>query len=112
MPVYGRIASLRSAATVTACWRSLMTMMVRYFGAARAAAGLDQENLDMADGASLNDVLDALVQLHPGTGDGQPSLDSVVGRSSFLRNEVALKDRAAPLAASDVIDVLPPFAGG
>lgn len=87
-------------------------MMVRYFGAARAAAGMDQENLDVPDGTPLNDVLDTLVQLHPAAGDGQPSMKSVVGRSSFLRNEVALKDRAAPLAASDVIDVLPPFAGG
>ncbi|GAB3244929.1 MoaD/ThiS family protein [Arthrobacter pigmenti] len=87
-------------------------MMVRYFGAARAAAGMDQENLDVPDGTALNDVLDTLVQLHPEPGDGRPSLKSVVGRSSFLRNEVALKDRTAPLAASDVIDVLPPFAGG
>lgn len=87
-------------------------MTVRYFGAARAAAGMDQESLDVPDGTSLNDVLDALVQLHPAGADGQPSLKSVVGRSSFLRNEVALKDRTAPLATGDVIDVLPPFAGG
>ena len=37
------------------------------------------------DGTPLNDVLDALVQLHPVATDGQPSMKSVVGRSSFLR---------------------------
>lgn len=87
-------------------------MMVRYFGAARAAAGIDQENVAVPDGVTLTDVLGTLVQLHPASEDGRPSLKSVVARSSFLRNEVALKDRAASLASNDVIDVLPPFAGG
>jgi molybdopterin converting factor small subunit len=39
-------------------------------------------------------------------------MESVIARSSFLRNEVACKDRQAPLKATDVIDILPPFAGG
>jgi molybdopterin synthase sulfur carrier subunit len=40
------------------------------------------------------------------------SLAEVITRSSFLRNEVALRDRGAALSAGDVVDVLPPFAGG
>ncbi|WP_026820673.1 MoaD/ThiS family protein [Arthrobacter castelli] len=87
-------------------------MMVRYFGAARAAAGMDQEKLDVQPGTSLNDVVDTLKSLHPDAGNGQPAMASVVARSSFLRNEVALRDRTAPLADDDVIDILPPFAGG
>ncbi len=87
-------------------------MLVRYFGAARAATRLDQEELDVENGTTLNDLLLRLVQRYPAANDGPPSLSSVILRSSFLRNEVALKDRTAALATDDVIDVLPPFAGG
>lgn len=87
-------------------------MMIRYFGAARAAAGIDQEKLDVQPGMCLNDVLETLKSRYPDAGDGRPVMASVVARSSFLRNEVALKDRLAPLGDDDVIDVLPPFAGG
>lgn len=87
-------------------------MIVRYFGAARAATGIDEENLDIRQGTTLNDVLIKLVQRYPAVEDGRPSLSSVITRSSFLRNEVALRDHTAPLATDDVVDVLPPFAGG
>lgn len=87
-------------------------MLVRYFGAARAATGIDQEELDVRDDTTLNDVLVSLVQRYPAADGGPPSLNSVILRSSYLRNEVALRDRTAALSASDVIDVLPPFAGG
>lgn len=87
-------------------------MIVRYFGAARAATGIDEEKLDIRQGTTLNDVLVKLVQRHPSVEEGRPSLSSVIIRSSFLRNEVALRDHTAPLAADDVVDVLPPFAGG
>jgi molybdopterin converting factor small subunit len=36
----------------------------------------------------------------------------IIDRSSFLRNGVALRDHGAKLSTGDVVDVLPPFAGG
>jgi len=120
-------------------------MIVRYFGAAQAAAGLEEENLELPDGTTLETLLREVVARHSpasqdqvasqerilaaaGSGGGAstlgtaatatparssaPSMESVIARSSFLRNEVAWKDRQAPLQATDVIDILPPFAGG
>jgi molybdopterin converting factor small subunit len=119
-------------------------MIVRYFGAAQAAAGLEEEILELPDGTTLETLLREVVARHSpanqdlasqervlaaaGSGSGTsargtaatatparssaPSMESVIARSSFLRNEVAWKDRHAPLQATDVIDILPPFAGG
>lgn len=118
-------------------------MIIRYFGAAQAAAGLDEETLELPDGTTLEALLREVVARHspvesqdrvlaaaasgggavaqgappraaavaPGRSSA-PSMESVIARSSFLRNEVAWKDRQAPLKATDVIDILPPFAGG
>lgn len=83
-------------------------LLVRYFGAAQAAAGVPEERLDL-DGVVLAEVLGEIRALHP---DGDPSMAKVLERSSFLLNEVALRDHAAPLGRGDVLDVLPPFAGG
>jgi hypothetical protein len=33
-------------------------------------------------------------------------------RCSYLLDEVAVRDRTAPLATATTLDVLPPFAGG
>ena len=43
---------------------------------------------------------------------GTPPLARLLSRSSFLLNEVAVRNRAAQLMPDDVVDVLPPFAGG
>ncbi|MHA7145929.1 MoaD/ThiS family protein [Arthrobacter sp. TmT3-37] len=83
-------------------------MLVRYFGAARAASGVDQERLP--GGRSLDDVLTDLRQ-RPAV-PGKPSLAKVLDRSSFLLNEVALRNPSAVLQDDDVLDILPPFAGG
>ena len=121
-------------------------MIIRYFGAAQAAAGLEEETLELPDGTTLEELLREIVARHspaesqervlaaaasgggaPARGaaptastasavaparSSAPSMESVIARSSFLRNEVAWKDRQAPLKATDVIDILPPFAGG
>ncbi|BBE22333.1 putative molybdenum cofactor biosynthesis protein D2 (MoaD2) / thiamineS [Arthrobacter sp. MN05-02] len=83
-------------------------VLVRYFGAARAASGVDQERLP--GGRSLDDVLADLRQ-RPAV-PGGPSLAKVLDRSSFLLNEVALRNPSAVLQDDDVLDILPPFAGG
>lgn len=83
-------------------------LLVRYFGAARAASGVDQERLPA--GRPLADVL-ADLRGRP-TPAGSPSLATVLDRSSFLLNEVSLRDRSTVLNDDDVLDILPPFAGG
>lgn len=79
---------------------------VRYFAAARAAAGLASENVEVDDGATVGDALDAIAARH-----GE-QLSRVLAGCSFLLDSVAVRDRATRLPAAAELDVLPPFAGG
>jgi molybdopterin converting factor small subunit len=74
---------------------------VRYWAGARAAAGVDEEPL-VAD--STADVVDAL-----SARGGE--LARVVAVSSLLVDGQVVRDRL-PLADGQVVEVLPPFAGG
>ena len=85
---------------------STATVTIRYFAAARAAAGVEIEPLELPDGATVDDVLAAVRTRHGA------ELARVLDRCSFLLDEVAVRDRAAPLGAGATLDVLPPFAGG
>jgi molybdopterin synthase sulfur carrier subunit len=86
---------------------------VRYFAAARAAAGVDEEHFDLADGATVASLRAAiLVVERPEPPAGTPPLARILARSSFLLNEVAVRDDSAQLLPGDVVDILPPFAGG
>lgn len=76
---------------------------VRFFAAARAAAGATEEQVAAA---SLDALIATLVARH---GD---DLARVLTVSSFLVDGAAWHDRAAPLPAASTVDVLPPFAGG
>ena len=88
-------------------------MLVRYFAAARAAAGVEEEIHRLPEGTSLTTLLEAALAIErPLPPDGTPELSRIMSRSSFLRNEVAVRDHSVPLGAEDIIDVLPPFAGG
>jgi molybdopterin converting factor small subunit len=88
-------------------------MNVRYFAAARAAAGLEEEKFDLPEGATVADLLDAVLSVErPEPPAGTPPLARILSRSSFLLNEVAVRDQATVLGPDDVVDVLPPFAGG
>jgi molybdopterin synthase sulfur carrier subunit len=78
---------------------------VRYFAAARAAAGMEAETLDVASGTSVKDLVERL-------GARNPALAAVLDRCSFLCDGVAVRNRAEPLQTSQTVDVLPPFAGG
>ena len=79
---------------------------VRLFAAARAAAGGHGDVV--VNAGSLDEVIEALGELY---GQG---LATVLQRSSFLANDVAVsrRDRDHPLSEGTTIDVLPPFAGG
>jgi molybdopterin converting factor small subunit len=86
---------------------------VRYFAAARAAAGMEEERFELPAGATMADLLDAVLAVERAEPPaGTPPLHRILSRSSFLVNEVAVRDRATALSPGDVVDVLPPFAGG
>jgi molybdopterin converting factor small subunit len=88
-------------------------MHVRYFAAARAAAGFEEEKFDLPAGATVADLLDAILAVpREEPPAGTPPLARILSRSSFLLNEVAVRDRSTVVGADDVVDVLPPFAGG
>ena len=81
---------------------------IRYWAAAKEAAGLDQENVSAA---TFAEALDIARSRH---GDN-PRFDAVLARSSFLIDGAHVGRRAAasvPLADGNVIEVLPAFAGG
>jgi sulfur-carrier protein len=83
-----------------------VTVTVRYFAAARAAAGVETEDVDVPPGATVDILLKTVRASH---GD---DLGRVLDRCSFLLDEVAVRDRDLPLHGGALIDVLPPFAGG
>ena len=78
---------------------------VRYFAAARAAAGMEAETLEVAPGTSVTDLVERL-------GARSPKLAAVLDRCSFLCDGMAVRNRAEPLRTNQTVDVLPPFAGG
>ena len=84
-------------------------VVVRYWAAARAAVGLDQESYDAP--GDLAALLEEVRARH-GTGS---RLAAVLPRCSYLVDEVSPGRRApadVPVTAGAVVDVLPPFAGG
>jgi len=78
---------------------------VRYFAAARAAAGLESETVTVRAGATVADLVDGLTAR-------DARLATVLSRCSYLRDGIAVRDDAIALSAGDTVDVLPPFAGG
>jgi sulfur-carrier protein len=93
------------AAEVTDQAASAVGITVRFFAAARAAAGSDSEQLTVRSGATVAELVDGL-------GGRSQELARVLVRCSFLCDGVAVRDQAQPLQAGNTIDVLPPFAGG
>jgi molybdopterin synthase sulfur carrier subunit len=82
-----------------------MKVNVRYFAAARAAAGMEEETLAVLDGTSVTDLVERLSARNP-------NLATVLERCSFLCDGIAVRNRAEPLRTNQTVDVLPPFAGG
>lgn len=81
---------------------------VRYFAAARAAAGAESEVVTVRPGATVAELVKGLAGRHAG-------LATVLSRCSYLCEGVAVRDAAASvhtLRSGETIDVLPPFAGG
>jgi molybdopterin synthase sulfur carrier subunit len=80
-----------------------MSVTVRYFAGARAAAGVDTE---LRDAATLDQLVGQIVDEH-----GE-QLARVLTACSFLVDGTSTRDRALALTPGAVVDVLPPFAGG
>jgi molybdopterin converting factor small subunit len=80
-----------------------VTVTVRYFAGARAAAGVDTES---RTAGTLEELVGQLVDAH-----GE-RLERVLTACSFLIDGTTTRDRAAALSPGAVVDVLPPFAGG
>ena len=79
-----------------------MSVTVRFYAAARKAAGVSELQLEPA---TAMQVLDKAVEVHP-------NLAQVLPQCSFLLNEVALHDLNTQVLDNATLDVLPPFAGG
>ena len=87
---------------------SAASVTVRYWAAARAAAGREA---DQVPAATLDEALRAVLTLH----EGNRRFADVVGICSILVGSapVSTQDPAAvELQPGDVVELLPPFAGG
>ena len=82
-----------------------LLLTVRYFAAARAAAGTETESVRVAQGTTVAALVETLATRGP-------ELAKVLQRCSFLCDGVAVRDDARELSDRQTIDVLPPFAGG
>ena len=78
---------------------------VRFFAAARDAAGVEETVLHLPAGASISDAVSELCCR-------SDKLTLVLRKCSYLCDGVAVRDRATPLHPDQTLDVLPPFAGG
>ena len=84
---------------------------LRFFAAARAAVGRDEQVVDVPDGESptLGRLLTAV---RPVEGTSAADWRDVLLRCSFLVDGVTTRDREQVVSDGDVVDVMPPFAGG
>ncbi|MBY0442898.1 MAG: MoaD/ThiS family protein [Mycobacteriaceae bacterium] len=78
---------------------------VRYFAAAREAAGLDAQTLTLQHGTTMAELRENLATQNP-------RLAVVLRRCSYLCRGIAVRDLTMALSCGDTVDVLPPFAGG
>lgn len=76
---------------------------IRHFAAAADAAGTVSED---ASASTLGELTELLVNRH-----GE-QFAAVLGRCSVLVDGRAVTDSAESVAGANVIDILPPFAGG
>ena len=81
-------------------------LTVRYYAAARAAAGVSEEKLTPEQAPTLGALRADLAARH-----GE-RLATILGVASFLVDGTSQRNLDAPLPADATVDVLPPFAGG
>jgi sulfur-carrier protein len=87
------------------------TVLVRYWAAARAAAGVEQDTVEVGAGTTLADVLEQVLRLRA----DRPRLADVVGVCSVLVGDRPVGASAPAdvvIRPGDTVELLPPFAGG
>jgi molybdopterin synthase sulfur carrier subunit len=82
-----------------------MEVVVRYFAAAREAAGRSSERLSLEDGATLAHLKSELARRHPGLERLAPSLRYAVDERFAASGD-------EPLLPEAVVALLPPVSGG
>lgn len=80
-----------------------MSVNVRYFAAAAAAAGVEEESVGPG---TLAEIVERIGERHGAL------MVKVLPACSFLVDGLATTDQGTPVATGQSIDVLPPFAGG
>jgi molybdopterin converting factor small subunit len=86
------------------------SVTVRYWAAARAAAGVETDRLDVTGPVSLAEVTQQVLALHRGS-----RLESVIGVCSVLVGDqpAGTRDPAQVMVEPGAtVEFLPPFAGG
>ena len=89
-----------------------MTATLRFWAAAREAAGTAEETVRAA---TLAEALDEVLRERGGAEAGGGPLARVLARSSVLVDGVQVgraDPSAVPLPDGAVVEILPPFAGG
>lgn len=84
----------------------MVTVLVRYFAGAMAAAGVPEEHVALPAGSTVAGIL-AAVRARRG-----PELVRVLPACSFLLDGIAVRDHETVAPDGSELDVLPPFAGG
>lgn len=84
---------------------AVLRVRVRYFAALVDLAGCAEEPLALpADRATVADVWDRVIALHPALGAQRPFV-RVARNTDFVKDDAQVK-------AGDVVALLPPFSGG
>ena len=87
------------------------SVTVRYWAAARSAAGVESDVLPVEEDTTLADVLAAVRELHA----DRPRLTDVVAVCSVLVGDRPVGSQSPEdvrVAPGDTVELLPPFAGG
>jgi molybdopterin synthase catalytic subunit/molybdopterin converting factor small subunit len=93
-----------SSSTVAPATATSLRLRVRLFAAFRERAGAPEVEVEVDDGATMRDVVAAVVARAPALGD-------VVHTARPVRNREFVSPDA-PVAASDEVALLPPVSGG
>jgi sulfur-carrier protein len=83
---------------------------VRYWASARAAAGVETDDLPVTEALTLADVVRRAAALHPGT-----RLPGLLEACSVLVGDEPMKSRdpgSVLVRPGQTVEFLPPFAGG
>jgi molybdopterin converting factor small subunit len=87
------------------------TVAVNFWAAARAAVGRPSEQFALEPGMNLRDLVARIADQHPEA----PNLSALLDCSSYLLGDRPVQREewgSTALSAGDVVEVLPPFAGG